>query len=220
MDLFRIRIASLNIEAILQDPTIHGRREKLGKTRNGLGLGDAYGATIKRIKAQGGNRSRLGMGVLMWISHAERQLTGQELCHALAVHPDSKKFSSDNIPSVATLVVCCQGLIVVDQEALTVRLIHPTLQRYLSSNPEIFGQPHAAMTDICLAYPESAKVKAIPPDTAPPVLDPSFLEYCTMYKGVHMKKGLLEYAKSPGGKLFIITIGFFICVYLLVNRRR
>jgi len=63
---------------------------------NGLGLGDAYGATIERIKAQGGGKSRLGMEALMWISHAERPLKANELCHALAVEPGSARFNSGN----------------------------------------------------------------------------------------------------------------------------
>jgi len=37
---------------------------------NGLELGDVYGATIERIKAQDGDKSRLGMAALMWISYA------------------------------------------------------------------------------------------------------------------------------------------------------
>jgi len=52
---------------------------------NGLELGDVYGATIERVKAQDGDKSRLGMAALMWISHAERPLQADELCHALAV---------------------------------------------------------------------------------------------------------------------------------------
>jgi len=40
---------------------------------NGLGLGNAYGATLDRIKGRG-EKSRLGMAAPMWISHAERPL--------------------------------------------------------------------------------------------------------------------------------------------------
>jgi len=43
------------------------------------GLDGVYGATIERIKAQGGDKSRLGLGALMWVSHAERPLTAHEL---------------------------------------------------------------------------------------------------------------------------------------------
>ena len=105
---------------------------------DGLRLGDAYGATIERIKAPGGGKSQLGMEALMWISYAERPLMADELCHALAVEPGSTDFNADNVPSTSILVSCCQGLITIDKEASTVRLIHFTLKEYLSSCPYIF----------------------------------------------------------------------------------
>ena len=105
---FRFLLVSLNINAILQESTIYRRRERLSRRIGGLGLGDFYGTTIERIKAQGGDKSRLGMEALMWISHAERPLNVDELCHALAVEPGSKDFNAGNIPSVSTLVSCCQ----------------------------------------------------------------------------------------------------------------
>ena len=85
IDIFRFLLVSLNIEAILQESTIYRRRERLSKMTDGLGLEDVYGATIERIKAQGGDKSRFGMGALMWISHAERPLQADELCYALPV---------------------------------------------------------------------------------------------------------------------------------------
>jgi len=102
-----------------------------------------YDATIARIKAQVGDKSRLGMAALMWISHAERPLQAGELCHALAVELGSMDFNTGNIPSMPTLVSCCQGLMVVDKEESTVRLIHFTLQEYLSAHPDIFSRPHS-----------------------------------------------------------------------------
>jgi len=80
----------------------------------GLALGDIYSGTIERIKAQNGGESRLGMAALMWISHAERPLKADELCHALAVELGSTDFSAENIPSVSTLVGSCQGLLTGD----------------------------------------------------------------------------------------------------------
>ena len=76
----------------------------------GLGLGDVYGATIERIKAQGESKSRLGIAALMWVSNAERPLKADELCYALAVDLGSTNFDTNNIPSISTLVSCCQGL--------------------------------------------------------------------------------------------------------------
>jgi len=65
---------------------------------HGLGLGDVYGTTMQRIQVQGGDKSRLGMQALMWVSHAERLLAADELCHALAVEGGSTDFNADNIP--------------------------------------------------------------------------------------------------------------------------
>ena len=67
---------------------------------HGLGLGDAYGATLDRMKKQGEDKARLGISVLMWISHAERPLKTDELCHALAVEIGSLNLNTDNVPSV------------------------------------------------------------------------------------------------------------------------
>ena len=53
-----------------------------------LGLGGAYGATLDRIKGQSGEKARLSMAVLMWISHSAQPLNPDQLCNALvAVFP-------------------------------------------------------------------------------------------------------------------------------------
>jgi len=163
---------------------------------NGLGLGDVYGATIERIKALGGEKSRLGMEALMWVSHAERPLKAEELCHALAVELGSTNFNSGNVPSMSTLVSCCQGLITVDKEASTVRLVHFTLQEYLSANPDIFSTPHSPIAEICLTYLNSEQVKAIPSGWHPDLSATPFLEYCSLHWGVHAKRQLSDRARS------------------------
>ena len=163
---------------------------------NGLELGDVYGVTIERIKAQDGDKSRLGMAALMWISHAERPLQADELCHALAVKLGSTGFDAGNIPSMSTLVNCCQGLITVDKEASTVRLIHFTLQEYLSAHPDIFSKPHSAMAEICLTYLNSQSDKALWTDPSPNTQNAPFLEYCSVYWGVHAKRELSGCGRS------------------------
>ena len=196
--IFRFLLVSLIIEAILQEATIYQRREKLSQMTPGLGLGDAYGATVGRIKAQGGNKSRLGMEALMWISHAERPPMADQLCHALGIELGSTDFNAGNIPSMATLVSCCQGLITVDKEASTVRLIHFTLKEYLSAHPDIFRRPHSSMAEICLTYLNSQKVKALSGfyDSSTLKKHNPFLEYCSLYWGVHAKRDLSDCARS------------------------
>jgi len=188
--VFRFLLVSLNIDAILQESTKYGRRKRLSKMIGGLDLLDAYGATLERIKAQGGEKSRLGMAALMWVSHAERPLKADELRHALAVVPDSTDFNADNVPLMSTLVGCCQGLITVDKKASTVRLIHITLKEYLSTNPDIFNRSHSGMAETCLTYLNSGQIKAISADPSPDILSAPFLEYCSVYWGVHAREDL------------------------------
>ena len=168
---------------------------------DGLELGDVYSATIERIKAQDGDKSRLGMAALMWISHVERPLQADELCHALAVRLGTIDFNTDNVPSMSTLISCCQGLITVDKQASTVRLIHFTLQEYLSAHPDIFSRPHSAIAEICLTYLNSQQVKALSTDPSPGIQNTPFLEYCSVHWGTHAKKDLSEGARSLGLEL-------------------
>jgi len=164
----------------------------------GLGLSDVYGATIERIKAQAGDKARLRMGALMWISHAELPLRANQLCHALAIELGSTEFNAGNIPSMTTLVNCCQGLITVDKEASTVRLIHFTLKEYFSTHPNIFSRPHSAMAEICLTYLNSQQLKALSINGYSDIfeLDYPFLKYCSLYWGVHANQDLSDCARS------------------------
>ena len=163
---------------------------------------EAYGAAIERIKAQGRDKSRLGMAALMWISHAERPLRTEELCHALAVELGSTDFNSDNAPSISTVIGFCQGLITVDKAGSTARLIHFTLQEYLSIRHDIFNRPHSTIAEICLTYLNSQQVEAISahPDARTRVT--YFLEYCSLYWGVHAKRELSDGARSLALTLF------------------
>ena len=148
----RFLLISLTLDAILGQTTAHGRRQKLRRITEGFDLKGIYGATLERIKAQGGEKARLGMAALMWVSHSERLLQLDELLHALAVEIGSTDLNAENIPSVETLLSCCLGLVIVDKEALTVRLIHFTLQEYLYTCPDIFGSTHSIMSETCLTY--------------------------------------------------------------------
>ena len=98
----------------------------------------------------------------MWIGHAGQRFMANQLCLTLAIELDSIDFNVGDIPSITTLVSCCQGLIAVDKEASTAQLVYFTLKEYLSTHTDIFSRPHSAMADICLIYPNSQQVKAVP----------------------------------------------------------
>jgi len=169
---------------------------------DGLGLGDVYGETLSRIKGQGGEKSRLGMAPLMWISHAERPFKVGELCQALGVEIGSPDLDSDNVPSIKTVLSCCQGLVYEDKEASTVRLIHVTLQEHLQARPELFSTAHSTIAETCLSYLNSHQIKALSSSRFHNFRGTAFLEYSSLCWGMHAKRELSQVAKELALKLF------------------
>ena len=161
----------------------------------GVGLDSVYAQTLQRIREQKGDRSRLGVEVLMWVSHAERPLGIEELRHALAVEMDSTDLDPENIRPQDTILGSCLGLAVVDAETSTVRLIHYTLQEYLS-RPGILLDAHKTLAESCLAYLNYEQVKGLPAKMIPNLRDMPFLEYSSLYWGSHAKVKLSDRAKS------------------------
>ena len=212
----RFLLVSMNIDVILKETTRYRRRQKLNAMTDGSGLGGAYSATLDRIKGQDGGEAKLGMDTLMWIFHAERPLKPDELLHALAVEIGSPDLNSDNIPSIGTVLYCCQGLVTIDKEASTVRLIHTTLHEYLRVHPELFGGAHSTIAETCLSYLNSQQVKALSSspflenlkypfsdlDVSPLYPDTPFLGYSSLYWGIHAKRNLSDCAKLLALKLF------------------
>ena len=192
----RFLLVSLNIRAILQETTLYRRREKLSRMANGWGLGDAYDATIGRIKMQEGERSRLGMAALMWLSHSERPLDVDEMCEALAVEIGSTDLDFRNVPSRRTVLGCCQGLATVDNGSSTIRLIHSTLKEYLSRHPDLFSRAHSKMAETCLTYLNFQSNKRLlerPSFARSMSRQPKhFLRYSSLYWGTHMRMELSD----------------------------
>jgi len=169
---------------------------------DGSGLEDTYGATLDRIKAQGGHRSRLGTTALMWICHSKRRLGAEELCHALAVEIESMDYNSDDAPLIQTVLSCCQGLIVMDKEGSTVRLIHYTLREYLVNHRSLFQSPHSKIAETCLTYLNSQQIMALTDSRDQSDQHLPFLEYSALYWGAHIKNQLTDTGKELALKLF------------------
>jgi len=184
------------MEAILRETTIYRRREKLSAMRNGSDLGGAYEAMLGRIKVQGGEKARLGMAVLMWISHSRRPLQVDEICHAVAIRIGSNDLNNGDIPTISTLLDCCQGLVTVDEGASTIRLIHFTLQEHLCTHPSLYDRAHSTMAETCLTYLNFQHTKDLLAGPSADVRDTPFLEYSSLYWGTHMRMEFSDRAKT------------------------
>ena len=187
------------MDIILGECTLTRRRKKLDERTKG-GLGVAYTETLSRIKALDGSRSQLGMQVLMWVSHAERPLHVDELCHALGVQ-ESPDLDSQDIPAIATVLACSLGLVTVEKSSSTVRLVHYTLQEHLSNNANFFSTTHSTIAEVCLTYLNFPHVRGFPPTLRSVPSTAPFVEYASCYWGTHARLGTTESVKTLALKL-------------------
>jgi len=142
----------------------------------GEGLGDAHTAGLSRMKTQQGSRSNLGMQVLMWVSHTERPLHVNELCHAggrniihrleYSEHPCYR-----NTTGMLSRTRHSREILIYGPLG-AVHLVHDTLQEYLSRNSNLFLKPHAMISEVCLTYPNFRQVRSISSTlrSAPPTM--------------------------------------------------
>ena len=215
--MFRFLLVSLAIDAILGGVTVSERKRKLEEMTGGNHLGDVYGITIERIKAQKGSRSKLGIDALMWISNSERPLKDSELCHALGVRIGSTDLDVENVPTIRTLIGSSFGLITVEASTSIVRLVHFTLQEYLSSNPGLFQSPRSMIAEVCLTYLNFRCVRELSPTLrcAPPIVP--FVGYASCYWGRHMGKEKTESTTQLALQLLVRYEGHIASRLLLLH---
>ena len=192
---FRFLLADLSIELILQEVTIHRRKEKLRAMLNRIDQGGVCETALGRIRAQGRRGADLGMAVLMWIIHSRRPLHVDEICHAVAIQIGSNYLDSDDIPRISTLLSCCQGLVTIDMATSTVRLVHYSLKKYLYVHPNLFNRAHSTMAEVCLTYLNSQYVESFSAGPPPDPWRAPFLEYSSLYWGAHMRRDSSDCAK-------------------------
>jgi len=182
----------------------------------GVNLDSVYAETLQRIREQKGDRSKLGMKVLMWASHAERPLRIDELCYALAVQMEKTDLDPENIRPKDVVLGSCLGLAVVDEETSTIRPIHYTLQEYLSDSLILPGA-HEAIGETCLAYLNYERIRGLLANRVPNPRDSPFLEYSSLYWGSHARRGLSGRGKSLTLELLILY-GDHVSATLLFNQ--
>ena len=147
----RFLLPTLHVKMILEMPTKAERREAL--VRLPTDLYNSFQGIITRIQGRPSASAELGMRILMWLHFAYRPLNLVELQHALAVRKGHMEFDSDYIPSQKALLDCCLGLVIVDEETLTVRFVHFTLEEYFRDNFRTeFPDGYSSIAETCLTY--------------------------------------------------------------------
>lgn len=149
------------------------------------------------------------MQVLLWLHLAYRPLNITELQHALSVEPDDTEFSEDNIPHHEILLKCCLGLVIIDRETETVRLVHYTLEEFFkdSDNANIyFPNRYTTVSRICLTYLTFENILLAcntDEDLEARKTEFAFLEYAACHWGKYMQLQANVYIEQLAFKLTV-----------------
>ena len=176
---------------VLGMPTFSERRTALNALPTDLY--DSFQGIITRIRRHPiSSQAKLGIQVLMWLHFAYRPLMLKELQHALAVRKCHKEFDMGYIPPRKALLDSCLGLVVVDEETMTVRFVHYTLEEYFGKySKEEFPNGYCSIAVTCLTYLNFGKLKQYCPDKD--ILrekrdEYAFLNYAARYWGTYVKQ--------------------------------
>jgi ankyrin repeat protein len=160
----------LQIRTVLQATTIRDRDEALKTLPSNLD--EAFGGTMKRIEQQPPALSEKAATIIAWIHLAERPLTVEDLLCALAIKDGDRCLDERGIPVRETLLNCCHGLALIDQETSTVRLVHYSLEEHLSRQDRILGRSkvewHSKIACTCLTFLNFTPMTVEPPLELPP----------------------------------------------------
>ena len=106
-----------------------------------------------RIQHQHEEHCQLAMRALLWISKAERPLQVEELQHAMAVELGDEDVEDGPLESATLIVSVCAGLVTIDAESKTFRLVHFSVQEYFEKKHyKWFPDADRVIAETCLTY--------------------------------------------------------------------
>ncbi|KAF3205365.1 hypothetical protein TWF106_001130 [Orbilia oligospora] len=113
----------------------------------------AYDGAMERIESHNKDSKELAKQVLTWIAYATRPLKASELQCALAVEIGTPAFDEENTPDLHRMISVCAGLVIMEDESKTMRLVHYTAQEYFEDHPQALSPNcHNDILEVCATY--------------------------------------------------------------------
>jgi ankyrin repeat protein len=216
--MFRFLLVVLYLESLKDLISIRQIRQALEQAKKAtFGLSKMYDNAVARIQAQDDFNREVALEILCWVANAKRPLKIRELQHALAIRKGDTDIDNDGlVDDESYFVAVCDGLVIIDNESETVRLIHHTLLEYLSLDEggRFFPCPQAKIANMCLTYLLFNEFSSgfLPDDEQLEnrLKNYPLLEYAAKYWGEHYRvsgKGTSETVILPDRKAERVTEG-------------
>ncbi|CAJ0548883.1 Ff.00g024960.m01.CDS01 [Fusarium sp. VM40] len=146
-------LAKLHLESLSQK--INRKEVRISLKTLPASLNATYSEALDRIYRQAPEAVELAEAVLFWVLCAKRSLTILELQQIYATQdlPEDAGLEEDDLPDADILTGVCGGLIMVDSDSRTVRLVHYTAQQYFEQfHSQKLTQARISITNISLKY--------------------------------------------------------------------
>jgi ankyrin repeat protein len=161
-------------------------------------LDETYEKAMFRIKGQVEQQSQLALKALFWVSKAVRPLKLNEIHHALAVEPGDQVLDPDGIENDKTfLVSITAGLLTVDTNSGTIRLVHFTAEEYFKKTwQDWFPDADELIAETCITYlmfdDFAGGYCRTDQELKYRLQNYPFLDYAARYWGFHANRGLTQ----------------------------
>ncbi|KAJ5160570.1 uncharacterized protein N7482_007574 [Penicillium canariense] len=150
--LTRFLLAKLHMDHLMGCPSVGDLEEALSTLPYGQkGLFTAYDQAISRIQYQKEAFRRMAFRALSWLTFSKRALYAQELQHALGTRSGDKTLNKKFLPAIEIMDSLCAGLVVLDRESGTIRLVHYTTKEYLAET-HVLHDAEVEITKTSLTY--------------------------------------------------------------------
>jgi len=105
----RFLLARLHVDSFLNQTSPKKVRTKPATLQKGSeALDSAYKDALDRIDGQLPGHCDLARRALSWVTYAQKLLTTNELCHALAIEPGESALDCDNMDDLEEIILHSQ----------------------------------------------------------------------------------------------------------------
>ena len=102
-----------------------------------IGLAKTYERILLKISNSPSPKQEIALRVFRWTVCCRRPMKLEELQEAVAFESSDSFWDKDKIPDGNLMIETCRGLLIRDEDDMTVRFAHHTVQQYLLSGPVI-----------------------------------------------------------------------------------
>ncbi|KAL3463385.1 hypothetical protein BJX64DRAFT_276514 [Aspergillus heterothallicus] len=147
-------LAKLHLTSFLDKISVRDVKDTIKSLPRGFdGYDQSYLEAMNNIRSQRQGLRELATKVLSWICCSRRLLFATELQHPLAVKDKHRDIDEMSIPDMDLIVSVCKGLVIVDGERGTIRLVHYTTQQYFERTwQRWFHEAHERLAETTLRY--------------------------------------------------------------------